>query len=164
MIVESSGVTFRARRATQGKEFLASTDNWFRPVNFANGPDGCLYMMDMYREVIEDPSALPDEILEHVDYYTGQDMGRIYRIVPDGFQRGGQPRLGNALVSELVTLLDHEHGWWRSTAHRLLYERRAADGRHCSSRRPSGGLGPPRAGSTLCGRSRESANWTRVRS
>ena len=127
MIVESSGVTFRARRATQGKEFLASTDNWFRPVNFANGPDGCLFMMDMYREVIEDPSALPDEILEHVDYYTGQDMGRIYRIVPDGFQRGEQPRLGNASVSELVTLLDHEHGWWRSTAHRLLYERRAAE-------------------------------------
>ena len=127
MIVERSGVTFRARRATKEKEFLASTDNWFRPVNFANGPDGCLYMMDMYREVIEDPSALPDEILEHVDYYTGQDMGRIYRITPEGFQRGERPQLGGDSASELVALLEHEHGWWRSTAHRLLFERRAEE-------------------------------------
>ncbi len=124
-IVERSGVTFRARRATSGKEFIASTDSWFRPVNFANGPDGCLYMVDMYREVIEDPSALPDEILDHVDYYTGQDMGRVYRIVPDGFARGARPQLGEASFSELVALLEYEDGWWRSTAHRLLFERRA---------------------------------------
>lgn len=126
-IVERSGVTFRARRATPGKEFLASNDNWFRPVNFANGPDGCLYMVDMYREVIEDPSAMPDEILEHIDYYTGQDMGRIYRIAPADFTRGASPQLGDASVSELVALLDHEDGWWRATAHRLLFERRAAE-------------------------------------
>lgn len=124
-IVERSGVTFRARRATAGREFLASTDNWFRPVNVANGPDGCLYLMDMYREVIEDPSAMPGEILEHIDYYSGQDMGRVYRIVPDGFVRGVPPQLGEAPVSELVALLEHEDGWWRSTAHRLLFERSA---------------------------------------
>ena len=125
-IVERSGVTFRARRATAGKEFLASVDSWFRPVNFANGPDGCLYLVDMYREVIEDPSAIPDEILEHIDYYTGQDMGRIYRIAPADFARGSSPQLAEASVSELVALLDHEDGWWRATAHRLLFERRAA--------------------------------------
>ena len=126
-IVARSGVTFRARRATEGSEFLASTDNWFRPVNFANGPDGCLYMVDMYREVIEDPSAMPEEILEHIDYYTGQEMGRIYRIVPTGFERGASPKLGEVSVSDLVALLDHEDGWWRSTAHRLLFERQSVE-------------------------------------
>ena len=124
-IMERTGVTFRAHRATRDREFLASTDNWFRPVNFANGPDGCLYMVDMYREVIEDPSAMPDEILEHIDYYTGQDMGRIYRIAPASFERGASPQLGEASISELVALLDHEDGWWRSTAHRLLFERQS---------------------------------------
>ena len=128
MVVERSGVTFRARRATEGREFLASTDNWFRPVNFANGPDGCLYMVDMYREVIEDPSAMPDEILEHIDYYTGQEMGRIYRIAPAGFEPRASLKLGEAPISELVAFLDHEDGWWRATAHRLLFERQSVEG------------------------------------
>ncbi len=129
MTVERSGVTFRARRATVGREFLASTDNWFRPVNFANGPDGCLYMVDMYREVIEDPSAMPDEILEHIDYNTGQDMGRIYRIVPAGLERGASPQLGEASSAKLVALLDHQDGWWRATAQRLLFERQSVEAR-----------------------------------
>lgn len=125
--LERAGVTFRARRATAGREFLASTDNWFRPVNLVNGPDGCLYLADMYREVIEDPSAIPGEILEHVDYYTGQDMGRIYRIAPSGSRRSEPPGLGNASVPDLVDALSHQDGWSRSTAHRLLFERRRVD-------------------------------------
>ena len=80
-------------------------------------------MVDMYREVIEDPSAMPDEILEHIDYYTGQDMGRIYRIAPSDFEQGASPQLGEASASDLVALLDHDDGWWRSTAHRLLFDR-----------------------------------------
>ena len=124
-VLEASGVTFRGRRGAPGRDFLASTDNWFRPVNLVNGPDGCLYLADMYREVIEDPSAIPGEILEHVDYYTGQDMGRIYRIVPDGFARPAPPQLGQADDFELVALLGHADGWQRETAHRLLFERSA---------------------------------------
>ena len=126
-VLEPQGVTFRARRATVDREFLASTDNWFRPVNFANAPDGCLYMVDMYREVIEDPSAIPGEILEHIDYYTGQAMGRIYRIAPAEFLPMPPPRLGKASPSELVGALNHENGWWRSTAQRLLVERQAVE-------------------------------------
>ena len=57
--VEPNGVTFDALATSDKTEFLASTDNWFRPVNVANGPDGCLYLCDMYRELIEDPSAIP---------------------------------------------------------------------------------------------------------
>ena len=51
----------------QKVEFLASTDNWFRPVQFANGPDGCLYIADMYREVIEHPWSLPANLKKHLD-------------------------------------------------------------------------------------------------
>ncbi|MDE0102070.1 MAG: HEAT repeat domain-containing protein [Bryobacterales bacterium] len=125
-VLERDGVTFRASRAEDGREFLASADNWFRPVNLVNGPDGCLYLLDMYREVIEDPSAIPDEILAHIDYYSGQDLGRIYRIVPVGFRRGARPSLGAAPLAELVDALEHPDGWWRDTAHRLLFELRPA--------------------------------------
>ena len=122
-ILEKDGVVFRASRGVSDREFIASTDNWFRPVNFVNGPDGCLYLLDMYREVIEDPSAIPDDILEYIDYYSGQDLGRIYRITPEGFQGGEPPRLADADVGELIDMLEHPDGWWRETAQRLLFER-----------------------------------------
>src|SRR4029077_10730581 len=51
--IEAEGVGLKALRADKDVEFLASKDNWFRPVQFANGPDGCLYVIDMYRELIE---------------------------------------------------------------------------------------------------------------
>ncbi len=54
-----------------------------RVVNFANAPDGCLHVIDMYREVIEHPWSIPDEIKKHLDLNNGNDRGRIYRIVPD---------------------------------------------------------------------------------
>ena len=127
MAVERNGVTFRARRPNPVAEFLASTDNWFRPVNIANGPDGALYLLDMYREVIEDPSAIPDEILEHIDFYSGNDMGRIYRIRPADFQPGAPPSLEGMRSEDLVPLLQHENAWWRSTAQRLLFERRPGE-------------------------------------
>src|SRR5205823_3515876 len=65
--LESDGVGLTARRADKDAEFLASTDNWFRPVQFANGPDGCLYVIDMYRELIEGAKFLPPQILKHLD-------------------------------------------------------------------------------------------------
>ena len=59
-VLEPAGVTFVARRAEQGREFLASSDPAFRPVNLANGPDGALYVVDMYRELVEHPQFVPD--------------------------------------------------------------------------------------------------------
>ncbi|MGV3659745.1 MAG: PVC-type heme-binding CxxCH protein [Prosthecobacter sp.] len=111
----------------QGFEFAASKDTWVRVVNFANAPDGCLHICDMYREVIEHPWSIPDEIKKHVDLNNGNDRGRIYRIVPEGWQRAkGEERRGNiakASTAELVALLGHANGWHRDTAQRLLYER-----------------------------------------
>ncbi|MBK8091401.1 MAG: HEAT repeat domain-containing protein [Verrucomicrobiaceae bacterium] len=110
-----------------GFEFAASKDTWVRVVNFANAPDGCLHICDMYREVIEHPWSIPDEIKKHIDLNSGNNRGRIYRIVPEGWQRAkGEERKGNiagASTEELVKLLAHPNGWHRDTAQRLLFER-----------------------------------------
>src|SRR6185436_13688153 len=79
-ILKPDGVGFIADRADPGREFVASTDNWFRPAQFANGPDGNLYIIDVYREVIEHPLSLPPEIKQHLDLTSGRDRGRIYRV------------------------------------------------------------------------------------
>lgn len=128
--LEPKGVGFVAQRADEPAEFLASTDNWFRPVQFANGPDGCLYVIDMYRELIEGAAFLPPEILRHMDVSSGIDRGRVWRIVPEDFKRRSTPHLGRATTTELVALLEHKNGWHRDTAARLLYQRqdRAAVG------------------------------------
>jgi putative membrane-bound dehydrogenase-like protein len=121
--LEPKGVGFLAHRADTGAEFLASSDNWFRPVQLANGPDGCLYVIDMCRELIEGAAFLPPTILKHMDVAGGIDRGRIWRIVPENFKRPKPPRLGKASTAELVALLEHPNGWHRDTAARLLYQR-----------------------------------------
>jgi putative membrane-bound dehydrogenase-like protein len=123
MRLEPDGVTFKAVRADPKAEFIASVDTWYRPVNFVNGPDGALTMLDMYRETIEDPSSIPDDINAHLDFRAGADRGRVYRIAPPGFQHRPTPRLSAAPTAELVKLLEHPNGWHRETAHRLIYER-----------------------------------------
>ncbi len=123
--VRSNGIGLVAERPAdeQKTEFLASTDNWFRPVQFANAPDGCLYVLDMYREVIEHPWSLPPGIKKHLDLNSGNDRGRIYRIVPENFKRRAAPDLGRASIATLVETLAHPNGWHRDTAARLLFER-----------------------------------------
>lgn len=122
-----SGPTFRAVLQHGDIEFLASTDTWFRPVNFANAPDGTLHVVDMYRETIEHPWSIPDDIREQLDLRSGHDRGRIYRLLPpghDGKPEGAvRPRLGDASVEELVRLLESRRSWFRETAARLLFER-----------------------------------------
>ena len=76
-----AGATFLATRADANVEFLASTDNWFRPVNFANTPDGTLLIIDMYRETIEHPHSIPEPIKKHLDLTSGKDRGRLYNLV-----------------------------------------------------------------------------------
>ncbi len=118
------GVQYLARRIDEKSEFVTSNDIWFRPAQFSNAPDGTLYVADVYREVIEHPASLPPEIKQHLDLTSGRDRGRIYRILPDGFQQPALPQLGKATTAELVELLAHPNAWHRQTASRLLYERR----------------------------------------
>ena len=121
--LDPKGTGWSAVRAEAGREFLASRDVWFRPVQFANAPDGTLYVVDMYRELIEGAAFLPPELLKLVDVAGGIDRGRIYRVAPDGFRQPKPPRLGTATTAELVALLEHPNGWHRDTAARLLYEK-----------------------------------------
>lgn len=117
------GIPFVGQRIDEKSEFVTSTDNWFRPVQFANAPDGSLYILDMYREVIEHPDSLPPLIKKHLDLTSGRDRGRIYRVIPDGFKQPPLPKLSTASPEVLVNLLQHPNGWHRDTAGRLLYER-----------------------------------------
>ena len=122
-VLEEDGVSFRSVRGEpENVEMVRSTDNWFRPVNSVNAPDGTLYILDMYRELIE-AAHVPARVVKHLDFTRGQEHGRIYRLEPDGFQVPPRPRLGEASTAELVSHLEHPGGWWRETAHRLIFER-----------------------------------------
>jgi putative membrane-bound dehydrogenase-like protein len=124
-ILEPDGVSFNSGRATDEKdsEFLASEDNWFRPTMLKTGPDGALYIADMYRLVIEHPQWIPDDVKDRLDLRAGHDKGRIYRVYPMGAQLRKNPRLDQLDTAGLVAALDSPNGWQRDTAQRLLVER-----------------------------------------
>jgi mono/diheme cytochrome c family protein/glucose/arabinose dehydrogenase len=123
---DTSGI-MRARVAYERNEFLASTDERFRPVNLASAPDGTLYVVDMYRGIIQHRAYITGYLEQKIrerglEHPIG--LGRIYRVVHEGARRGPRPRLSRASNAELVDLLAHPNGWWRTTAQRLLVERR----------------------------------------
>jgi putative membrane-bound dehydrogenase-like protein len=117
-----NGATFKSHRADEQTEFVRSSDNWFRPVNFVNAPDGTLYVLDMSREILE-TIHVPLDVTKFIDFKHGREHGRIYRIAPANFKYPGSPRLADATSVELVAFLESPHGWWRETAHRLIFER-----------------------------------------
>jgi putative membrane-bound dehydrogenase-like protein len=121
-ILVPHGATFVARRGDADREFFASTDNWCRPVDLTVGPDGGLYVVDFYREVIETPLSLPDDIKKKLNLES-RGRGRIWRIVPDGTRQARKPALGKASTGELVRHLADPNAWWRLAAQRLLVER-----------------------------------------
>ena len=121
-----AGATYTASRVLEGREFLASIDSWFRPVNFTVGPDGALYVVDYYRQIVEHPEWMDEATIQAGNLTRGSDRGRIYRITP----RGSAPlswhdalSLGDAGVADLVDHLDHPNVWWRRNAQRLLVDR-----------------------------------------
>jgi putative membrane-bound dehydrogenase-like protein len=127
--IRPNGVSFQAHRLFEDREFLASTDSWFRPVGFYVGPDGALYLIDYYRQIVEHPQWMDDAVIESGNLNAGIDRGRIWRIVPEGASRAGWVNsltLGAAPVEELVRQLENDNLWWRRTAQRLLVDRGAA--------------------------------------
>ena len=116
---ETDGIP-KATNTAKGREFLSSTDERFRPVNATNGPDGALYLVDMYRGIIQHQSFLTHYLLANIkDRKLEQpfNMGRIWRIVPDTKNRPPVVK-----VSKDVKMLTHENGWVRDTAQRLFVE------------------------------------------
>ena len=125
ILTEQDGMV-TASNAYDKAEFLASTDELFRPVNLATGPDGALYIADMYHGIIQHRFFL-------TSYLRGEaedrgldkviDKGRIWRVTPEGKGRGPKPAMSKETPAALVKLLSHPNGWWSDTAQRLLVER-----------------------------------------
>jgi len=125
-IMTPKGVTFTSRRAAdeQTSEFLASTDNWFRPTMIQTGPDGALWVADMYRHVIEHPQWIPLEWQKKLDLRAGHDKGRIYRVYPVGKKPRAIPRLDTLDTAGLVAALDSGSGWQRDMAQMMLVKKK----------------------------------------
>lgn len=122
-LLSPSGATFSARRAFEQREFLASTDAWFKPVFTTVGPDGALYVVDFYRKYVEHSDYVPEDLEGRFDLRAGAGRGRIYRIVPERGEAHRKPNLQDADSGRLVEALSHSNMWWRLTAQRLLVQR-----------------------------------------
>ena len=125
IIVKNEGITVGGYKADdeQDKEFFASTDNWSRPVEIRTGPDGALWIADMYREVIEHPRWIPAETLAKLDVRAGADKGRIFRVYPADAKLRPIHDLTKLSAAKLVALLDTPNGMTRDLIHRELYQR-----------------------------------------
>ena len=128
--VTANGLTLTGEHVFPDSEFLASTDERFRPVNIHTAPDGSLYLVDYYHGVIQHKIYMTSYLraqyesrgLEAPSY----ELGRIYRIRHKDTPLGPQPKLLGASSPELIKALSHPNGWWRDTAQRLLVERNDA--------------------------------------
>ncbi len=124
-VLEPQGASFVSRRAPgeQRSEFVASTDVWFRPVMARTGPDGALWIVDMYRAVVEHPEWIPKDWQAKLDLRAGQDRGRIYRVYREGHEPRATRALGQLPSTDLVEMLLDPSGTVRDQARQLLIER-----------------------------------------
>lgn len=128
-VLRPEGLIRGAWRAVdeQDREFLASTDNWFRPVEARTGPDGALWVVDMNRFVIEHPRWIPPERRAQLDVRAGAGTGRIWRVVPAGVD--AIPLRDYTLMqpAELAPLLESANGVERDLVHRELLRHHARE-------------------------------------
>ncbi|MFO0978516.1 MAG: PVC-type heme-binding CxxCH protein [Planctomycetaceae bacterium] len=129
-VIEPSGGTVTSRRAREKADFLTSTDTWFRPASLATGPDGALYVADMYRLWVEHPKFVPDDVAAKMNWRAGEDRGRIWRVVAESVPADVEetkPFAEPKSNEELIAMLADRNGWRRLLAQRLLVERKRAD-------------------------------------
>ena len=113
------------KNAYNKKEFIASSDMNFRPINSATGPDGNLYIVDMYRGIIQqgswtEPGSFLRKKIDSLGLAKNTGRGRIYRVVYDGYKPGPQPQMLNEPVAKLVSYLNNPNGWWRDNAQKEI--------------------------------------------
>jgi len=141
--VEPNGASLKATRVGDRTEFFRSSDEWSRPVNFTTGPDGAIYICDIYRRWIDHARFFPEEFVKTHDMRQGENHGRIWRVVPKGLKarsEGFQPSQADSKmpslpvkhlpkiepaptkVEDLVVWLGHENAWQRETAQRMLVD------------------------------------------
>jgi putative membrane-bound dehydrogenase-like protein len=124
--ITSKGSSLQASRMIDKREFLASSDRSFRPVNMSVGPEGAMYVVDMSRQVIEHPEWIPDEIEKTLDLNAGKEKGRIYKISKVG-EKNPFDLTQLKSIEGMIESLIHSNQWVRKTAHRLLMDRKLTD-------------------------------------
>jgi len=125
-IVKENGFILAAHDPHPGTEFLASADERFRPVYLASGPDGALYVADMYRGLIQHGAYVTPYLREQTisrQLVRPVNLGRIWRIIPEDWEATNSKKLSTASSEELIGYLSHPNGWHRDMAQRLLVER-----------------------------------------
>jgi putative membrane-bound dehydrogenase-like protein len=140
--VEPNGASLKATRVGDRTEFFRSSDEWSRPVNFTTGPDGAIYICDIYRRWIDHARFFPEEFVKTHDMRQGENEGRIWRVVPKGTRRIGVPPVSGSTgilpvlpkieaapkeIEKLVDWLGNENAWQRETAQRLLAEKHGSE-------------------------------------
>ncbi|HEU0038389.1 MAG TPA: PVC-type heme-binding CxxCH protein, partial [Verrucomicrobiae bacterium] len=126
-VIERDGAGLRLRRAPgeEAGEFIASRDPWFHPIHLAHGPEGALWIVDMYREIIEDYSAIPRYLQQQYGLTNGISQGRLWRLTHDAAPRAPSADMSKLNASGLAKEAGSPHFWRRQTARRLLVERNA---------------------------------------
>ncbi|TDJ70336.1 MAG: dehydrogenase, partial [Planctomycetota bacterium] len=124
-IVDEEEGRLSARNAYAGREFLTSTDERFRPVNMVDGPDGGLYIVDLYRGILQHRIFMTSFLRKQVDargLASPIGLGRIWRVVHESRKKGAAPKMSESSWTQLAGYLSHPNGWWRDTAQRLIVE------------------------------------------
>lgn len=124
-VINREGKTYLESAYEAPQEFIASTDTYFRPVNTYTGPDGCLYIVDMARGIIQESNWTQkgSYLRGKIDYYGLEKVnqrGRIWRLVHDGYKPSAMPKMLDVPAKNLVAYLDHPNGWWRDNAQKQL--------------------------------------------
>jgi len=125
--VTENGVYLEATDPNPGREFLASTDERFRPVHGAVGPDGALYIVDMYHGIVQHVAYMTDYLKEETikrKLDAPVHMGRIWRVIPENRSPKKVEKLSQKGSHELVGFLSHQDGFYRDLAQRLLVEKK----------------------------------------
>ncbi len=128
-VLVPDGISYTTHRAADeaNSEFLASADSWFRPVEVRTGPDGALWVVDMYRFVVEHPRWIPAERLKELDVRAGANLGRIWRVFPTGNKPRPIRDLTKLTSTQLAEVIASPNGVERDLAHRLLVHKFSAD-------------------------------------
>jgi mono/diheme cytochrome c family protein/glucose/arabinose dehydrogenase len=129
IIVTDDGTELKGKKAYPKGEFIAATDERFRPVYLSSAPDGTIYVVDIYRGIIQHKGFITEYLRDQIVSRSLEQTiahGRIWRVVHTATERGPVPSLSHASPAALVDTLSHPNGWWRDTAQQLLVQRHDA--------------------------------------